>query len=118
MVNFANAIAVRYKVDTPQCLGLTQADAQCRHKQLPGTNFCPIHKPKDRYYDYLPERFKEGYQEALNDPNLLSLRKNIAVNDLMIQNLMLGWDTAPPPIAFKRAQKAARKLNQAIDQLP
>jgi hypothetical protein len=66
-----------------------------------------------RYSKYLPERLAERYQEAASDPELLSLREDVALLDARLSQLLARAGTGESAEAWARVQKALKNLRKA-----
>lgn len=72
-----------------------------------------------RTYEALPARLRERVTEIIDDPNLLSLRENVAVADARLSELYARLDTGESGGAWKAAREslddllAAQKFAQA-----
>ena len=64
----------------------------------------------------LPLRLQAQYQAAMADPDLLSLRQDLGVLEVRIQELLQGLDTQESGIAWSRLQELSTKLQGAWEQ--
>lgn len=62
----------------------------------------------------LPGRMRQDYERALNDPELLSQKTNIAMLDARIEDLLRMSETGESGAAWKEANKALRRYDEII----
>ena len=98
---------------------------QCKKDAVPGREVCHIHGGKTpegaalpqfkhgRYARSLPERLAGRYEEAAADPELLSLREDVALLDTRLSQLISRADTGESAEAWSRVQKALKDLRKA-----
>jgi hypothetical protein len=77
-----------------------QSGKQCKKSAVPGFEVCEIHGGKTpcgialpqtrhgRYSKYLPARLAEQYEQSKSDPELLTLREDIALLDARLSDVM------------------------------
>jgi hypothetical protein len=99
---------------------------QCRRRAVAGKTKCVVHGGKTpggiasphfkhgRYSKYLPDRLLGRYQEALADPELLSLRDDVALVDGRLTELFEQLDTGRSEALWEELQEAYRELTRAI----
>jgi hypothetical protein len=100
----------------------------CRAKVMMGRNTCYHHGGKSlvgpavntyrhgRHSKFLPVRMAAKYQEAQGDPDLLSLRSEIALVDARLADLLSRVDTGESGslwLALRRAYRAFKVSQQA-----
>ena len=103
-----------------------QSGEQCRRQATPGRQVCYYHGGRSlagiaspvlktgRYSKYLPAQLSDRYQEAIADPDILSLNEDVALlRSLVFKHLsdMAVGDTHP---SWKLAYAALQKLKKAI----
>lgn len=119
-----------------QCTAKSRRTGErCRRPAMVGSNVCYHHGGKTprglahpstktgRYSKYLPARLAERYESALNDPDLISLRDEIALTDADIGRLLALVDDDIPDgldpketLAWRRAQRQNRaEIHQLIE---
>lgn len=94
---------------------MIKADGErCRQPVRPGWSVCKFHgagssdapggRPPEtgRYSDHLPTRYFQDYQSYLADPNLLSMRNEMALLDVRIGELLERLETADSAQAWNR----------------
>ena len=85
-------------------------------KSLVGTA-CP-HFRSGRYSAYVPERLRARYEQAQDDPELLSLRSEVALVDARLADLLSRVDTGESGqrwAELRRAYRAFTRARQAGD---
>lgn len=77
-----------------------QSGERCKRSAVPGRSVCTIHGGKSlagvaapsirhgRYSRHLPERLLERYTDAANDPELLSIREDVALLESRLAELL------------------------------
>lgn len=92
-------------VATKRCGAKTRAGHPCRNWPLHGRTRCKFHGGKTktgmdapafkhgRYSAYVPDNLLAAYNEAITDPDLLSMRDNVAVLDARIIELLSDANT-------------------------
>lgn len=90
--------------DEERCKGTNKAGERCRKRRIVGRDFCRNHGGRalagadspslrhGRYSKYLPARLAERAAEAATDPNLVSLRDELALLDALTQEALAGLD--------------------------
>jgi len=111
---------------TRQCTATSKRSGkQCRKPAMKGRTVCLAHGGRTprgvasphfktgRYSRSLPGHLVADYERALNDPRLLSLRGEIAVNEAMLVTMLqqLGDDPNQPA----RDRRIFRQINRHID---
>lgn len=121
-------------ISTLRCNAMSKTTGeQCRQPAIRGTTKCHYHGGKSpkglahpstksgRYSKHLPARLAERYEAALNDPDLISLRDEIALTDADIGRLLaLVDDEMPDGLDAKEErmwQRAQRQNRAEIHQL-
>lgn len=99
---------------------------QCKRRAVNGKRVCTVHggltpgglaSPNlktGRYSKYIPANLTDRYQEAVSDPDILSLNEDVALlRSLVFKHLadMAEGDTNP---AWKLAHLSLKKIKQAI----
>jgi hypothetical protein len=69
-----------------QCKGVVAGREQCPFARVPGGDFCPIHSPKIRSFDYIVGTAR--YTEHRTSENIKSLQDEIAIVRAMVQRLL------------------------------
>jgi hypothetical protein len=85
-------------------------------KTLVGTA-CP-HYRSGRYSAYVPERLRARYEQAQDDPELLSLRSEVALVDARLADLLSRVDTGESGqlwAELRRAYRAFARVRQSGD---
>lgn len=93
----------------PQCDAVSKTtQRRCKRQAVPGNTKCPYHggaslagplspRYKDgRYSKYAPPHLRERYLDALADPELMSLRDNIALTTARISQILADFDNLQP----------------------
>lgn len=81
-----------------------------------GSSDAPAGRPPvtGRYSHHLPTRYIKNYEDYLADPNLLSMREEMALLDVRISELLVKLDTADAPAAWTRINVATLGLEKAL----
>lgn len=127
-------------VDTPMLNPKERSDGQsicgaqykdgnvCRRRPVTGRNRCARHGGKSavginsgqyktgKYSKYLPARLLEKYDTASNDPDLLSLKDEIALVDSRLADLLTKIDTGDSASIFKRLHAAWKEYKNATPE--
>ncbi len=111
---------------TRQCTARSKRSGQqCRKHAMRGRDVCLAHGGKTprgaasphfktgRYSRSLPGHLVAAYKRARHDPQLLSLREEIALTDAMIAELLAQLDDDSPEHTYRRVFRQIRRL---IDQ--
>jgi hypothetical protein len=116
-----------------QCNAKSKRSQQrCRRHATPGMAVCRIHGGKTpkgpalpqfrtgRYSKFLPARMAATYRAAAQDPELLSLRSEIALLDARIAELLGRVDTGESGALWNTLQKewAAFRRSRALGDVP
>jgi hypothetical protein len=72
-----------------------------------------VHYKTGRYSKYLPQRMREAYALALDDPQLLEQREQIAVLDARLFDLLGRVDTGESGALWQRLMTARMELLEA-----
>jgi hypothetical protein len=90
--------------DKKQCSAKNRAGQQCGRCAVPGRNVCSYHGGKTpvgtnagsfkhgKYSSLLPVRWQQNFEAIIDDINLVSLRKDLAVTQMMVNDVMLSMD--------------------------
>ena len=93
------------------CRGLAMKNGRCRvHGGLSVAGAAAGGFKTGRYSKYMPKRLLARYEEALGDPNLLSLSDELAVVDARAQDLIAQLGTGESPKAWLAAGGAVKAL--------
>jgi hypothetical protein len=96
----------------------------CGQPAVPGMNVCHWHGGKSqvgagahsfkhgRYSRYLPTRMIEQYEKSLRDPDLLSLKNDIAVVDARLAELVAMLDRGESGTHWRQLRAAMKRLNE------
>lgn len=109
-----------------QCTAKSKRTGErCRRQAVPGMTVCASHGGKSlagpasprfktgRYSKYLPERLRERYEAAAEDPELLALREDIALIDSRLADLLKRVDSGEAGSIWKLLQSAWRAYVKA-----
>jgi hypothetical protein len=111
------------------CDGTTRDGKPCRRYAVPGrgkcmfhggsTNIGPAHgRYKDgRYGKYMPGGLAGAYQEARRDPELLSLKDEVALLTTRIGELVQQLDTGQTRQSWSQLRQGVGKLRQDYEAL-
>lgn len=107
---------------------MIKADGQrCRQPVRAGWTVCKYHgagspdAPAGRppvtgtYSKHLPTRYVQDFDEYMHDPNLLSMRKEMALLDVRMGELLQKLETSDSPMAWNKIAVAAAILDKIID---
>lgn len=72
------------------------------------------HFKTGRHSKYLPANLRGSYEAALSDPELLSLREEVALVDARLADLLQKVDTGESRDAWKQAKKLLTKYTKAL----
>ena len=98
-----------------------RSGVQCKGKAVIGKSTCRMHGGKCKsgvlsptykgkgYSKYLPTRLADAYQQALNDPDLVSLSSDIALMDVRLGEVLAKLDTGEAGAIWKRLAVACRE---------
>lgn len=112
------------KKSFPICGAKTRSGEPCKNRQM-ANGRCRFHGGKTpkgmglpqfkhgRYSKYMPKRLLERYDQAVQDPELLSLREEVAALDARIADVMLRVDTGESGNMWKVARDAFKALELA-----
>lgn len=101
--------------DGDPCKAPAMANGRCRMhggKSLGGIT-SPTFKT-GRYSKYIPSRLLERYHEAESDPDLLSLRAEIALTDGRLADLLQRVDTGEAKSLWEQAREANQEIQKAV----
>lgn len=99
---------------------------QCRNRAQPGRTTCKwhggntpagidsVHYKHGKYSRHLPTNVRKRYLAAIEDPDLLSLKNDIAVTESRILELMEKIDTGEAGKTWSIINKALDRLEKAI----
>jgi hypothetical protein len=99
--------------------------AQCRNYALKGLEVCRMHGGKTprgpasvhyktgRHSRFLPSRLFAAYGAALRDPELMSLRQEIALVDARIIDVLKRVDTGEAGVIWREAEAAMDRFERA-----
>lgn len=102
---------------------------QCRRPAMAGRTVCyhhggatPIgatspHFRSGRYSKYLPERLREKYQDAQQDPEILVLRDEIALADARLMDLLTRVDVGESGVLWKELKELLDQLSRNVEAL-
>ena len=112
-----------------KCEGKSKRTGQpCRAQALTGSHFCMfhggrtpigpahpnyVHGRRSKYREILPASLRDGYEKALIDPELLSMRHEIAVVDAKIEETMKRAATAETAAAWDALKGEAARFRAA-----
>lgn len=68
------------------------------------------HGRRSQVFEALPEKFRAGYTASLEDDDLLSLRTDIALNDVRMKDLLERLDTGENEARWKGVENLVRRL--------
>lgn len=104
-----------------QCGAKTRSGAPCKSPAMENGR-CRMHGGKHpggiahynykegKYSKHLPQRMREAYQEAVDDPQLLEQREQIAILDARLLDLLSRVDTGESGALWQRLQDARIEL--------
>lgn len=99
------------------CQNRPMANGRCRmHGGSTPNGFGLPQTKTGRYSKYLPGRMLEHYADAINDPELLNLRQEIALAEARITDLLSRVDSGESGKLWKQARAAWQQLNQARNE--
>jgi hypothetical protein len=99
--------------------------AQCRNRAMKGLEVCRMHGGKTprgpasahyktgRHSTFLPSSMFAAYGAALHDPELMSLRQEIALVDARIIDVLKRVDTGEAGVLWSQAQDAMARFERA-----
>lgn len=102
-----------------------RSGVKCKNWAMRGKDLCHIHGGKSlsgsslpqfkhgRYSKSLPEKLAARYEEAQKDPELLSLRDDVALIDARLSELLGKANTGESAEAWGRVRKAMVSLQKA-----
>lgn len=70
-----------------------------------------------RYSKYLPERLREKYQDAQQDPEILVLRDEIALADARLMDLLTRVDVGESGVLWKELKELLDQLSRNVEAL-
>jgi hypothetical protein len=98
---------------------------QCENPAVDGSSKCRVHGGKTprgadspnfkhgRYSKHMPEALLSAYKDAQTDPELLSVRQDIALTDAIISSLLPNLDTGESGKAWSDMAKIVMKAQKA-----
>lgn len=101
---------------------------QCHNPAMRGLTVCRMHGGKTprgpasvhfkdgRYSQFLPACFFDAYERAANDPKLLELRRDIALVDARMIDILKQVDTGESGAMWREAQAAMARFTRAQTQ--
>lgn len=110
-----------------RCTGKNKASEPCGLRPVPGRDQCKFHGGRNlrgpahgsfkhgRYSEFVPEYMLKRLQASANDPDLLSLRAEIAVVEQRVNELLQTLPNGAPVEWWQQLQKAWRSLRAAKD---
>lgn len=109
-----------------RCSGKSkQSGERCKKSAVPGFSVCEIHGGKTptgyglpqttigRYSKHLPTRLAEKYSEAIGDPELLSVREDVALLDSRISDVMASASNQESGELWNNLKEALRDYDKA-----
>lgn len=106
---------------------MIKADGErCRQPVRHGWSVCKYHgagtleNPAGRppvsgnYSSHLPTRYMADFESYMTDPNLLSMRKELALLDVRMGELLSRLETADAPLAWNKVAMAAAMLEKML----
>lgn len=117
------------KPETPmQCKAKSkQSGERCKKAAVPTYEVCEMHGGKTPrgfalpqtthggFSKDLPTRLAADFQAALDDPNLLELRQDLALVDARLHDLLKRVDTGEAGVHWRRAQKLLADMHATDD---
>jgi hypothetical protein len=124
-----------------KCGARTRQGEPCQRWALAGRTRCRLHGGKSlvgsacphvrsgRYSAYVPERLRERYEQAETDPELLSLKREVALVDARLVDLLARVDTgesgqrwanlkkAHEEVKVSRRARDVPKMNEALAKI-
>ena len=97
---------------------------QCKHHATPGYDVCRVHGGRTpigpgsphfrtgRFSKFLPSRMAADFNAAMGDPELVSLRKEIATVDARIIDVLKRVDTGEAGVIWQAAQAAMARFDR------
>jgi len=119
-----NAMKTKEPHATKICGAKTRNGGKCKNKPM-GNGRCRMHGGKTpkgvdsphfktgRYSKYMPSGLLEIHEEMTNDPQLMSLRENIALTDTLLANLLPRLDTGESGKAWEMVKKLIKTAKHA-----
>lgn len=109
-----------------RCKMIKRDGERCRQPVRAGWTVCSYHgagtadtpagRPpvNGRYSKHLPTRYMQEFEEYLADPNLLSMRTEMAILDVRMGELLAKLETTDSVAAWNRVAVAANILSKAV----
>lgn len=110
------------------CGAKTRSGKPCKNPPIVGGNGrCRMHNGNakkgmelpqfkhGRYSKYMPTELLKVYNEAIDDPQLLSVRAEIALMDALLTNLLPNLDTGESGKAWKDILTLIARAREAVD---
>lgn len=106
----------------------TKKDGICRTSPLDGRNRCRLHGGKSligakspraqtlKYSIAVPSRMLQKYEEAQRDPDLISMRDEIAILQVRLNELLQRVDTSESGVLWLKAQEYYDELKAAMQR--
>jgi hypothetical protein len=103
----------------------TQSGEQCKRYASAGSDKCHMHGGKSlkgiaspslkhgRRSKYMPKYLLERYQEALHDPELLSLKSDLALTETRINELLARLDAGDSVARWQAVKETLERLDAA-----
>ena len=114
----------------PQCKAKSKrSGVQCKNHAMIGKEVCRIHGGKSlsglaapafkhgRQSKYLPARLMERYTEALDDPDLLALRDELALLDARLADVLGRVDTGEAGRHWIGLAEAWRTVERSVNEV-
>lgn len=114
--NFKHGRCKMIKADGERCRQPVRSGwTVCKYHGA-GTSDTPAGRPPitGTYSKHLPTRYVQDFNEYMNDPDLLSMRKEMALVDVRLGELLQKLETCDSPQAWNRIAVAAAMLDKAI----
>lgn len=105
-----------------RCGAKTRGGTPCQRRPVAGSKRCRLHGGRTprgealpqfkhgRYSKSLPSRLTARYQEAMNDPELLNLRAEVALVDTLLADRLAALDTGGGSAVFKELVTTWKQL--------
>lgn len=111
-----------------RCTAHNRRGEQCGRNAVIGRNVCNLHGGKTltglasptlkdgRYSKYLPARLAARYGEAISDPNLISLREEIALTDARLGEVLGRLETGERESVWDELATGINAFEKAVKQ--
>ena len=102
-----------------------RSEAQCKNRVVDGMTVCryhggntpvgvnSVHYKHGKYSRHLPEKIRMRYKDALDDPDLMSLKHDIAVTEARLTELMEKIDSGEAGKVWHNLKKAGVRFEDA-----